>query len=80
MRLALGVDDLKLTLQLAQQVKAFVSFEQFELLARTAAELGRQCGGWLKRQRENGQNDSTSKASGQRAEKLSSRDASPEAC
>jgi hypothetical protein len=79
-RLAFGIDDLKLTLQLAKQLEAFVSFAQFENLARIASELGRQCGGWQKQQRVRGQNDSTPQALSQRVKTLSARGASPEAC
>src|SRR6185437_12002602 len=43
--LAEAIDDLKLRMQLGQQVKAFASFAQFEMLARLAGDLGRQCGG-----------------------------------
>lgn len=54
--LAEAIDDLKLTMQLGQQVKAFASFAQFEALARIAGDLGRQCGGWQKRRSAKGQN------------------------
>src|SRR6185437_12703492 len=40
------VDDLKLSLQLGKQMRAFVSFRQFEALYRDAAKLGQQVGGW----------------------------------
>jgi hypothetical protein len=78
-RLAFGVDDLKLSLQLAKQVQAFKSFAQFEMIARIAAELGRQCGGWIKQQHSKRQNGRGSDARAQRPQILSSRDASPEA-
>ena len=58
--LAEAIDDLKLRMQLAQQVKAFTSFAQFEMLARLAGDLGRQCGGWQKRRKDKGQNASAS--------------------
>jgi hypothetical protein len=73
-----AIDDLKLRLQLGHQVRAFTSFEQFELLAREASTLGRQCGGWLKQRSGNGQN-AKAIAPAQRPEILSSRAASPEA-
>ena len=76
--LASAIDRLKLQLQLAQQIHAFVSFGQFELLARTAADLGRQCGGWQKKRsskRQNGQEPSPA----QRPQILSTRAASSEA-
>lgn len=77
-QLAEAIDDLKLTMQLGQQVKAFASFAQFEALARLAGDLGRQCGGWQKRRSAKGQN---AKASGpqQRPSILSSRAASSQA-
>src|SRR5690606_6152985 len=42
--LVFAVDNLKLTLQLSKEVRAFKSFAQFEALARTVSDLGRQCG------------------------------------
>ena len=51
-----AIDDLKLRMQLGNQVHAFASFAQFEALARTAADLGRQCGGWQKQRNAKGQN------------------------
>lgn len=45
-RLVRAVDDLKIHLQLGMRIKAFRSFAQFEALARLAADLGRQAGGW----------------------------------
>ena len=49
-QLVWAVDELKLSLQLGQQLKAFASFGQFEQLAKLAAELGKQTGGWYKQQ------------------------------
>lgn len=69
--LSAAIDDLKLRLQLGQQVRAFVSFEQFEALARSLNDLGRQCGGWRKQR--NGQNARSSSAAEQRSLILSSR-------
>lgn len=40
------VDELKLALQLASQLKAFKSFKQFEAIIRQADEMGRCAGGW----------------------------------
>jgi hypothetical protein len=51
-RLVFGVDDLKLSLQIAQRIKAFRSFAQFEAVARLVSDLGRQCGGWQKQHRQ----------------------------
>jgi hypothetical protein len=73
-----AIDDLKLRVQLASQVRAFVSFAQFEALARSLSDLGRQCGGWLKQRSAKGQNGRPS-AAAQRPLILSSRAASPEA-
>jgi hypothetical protein len=72
-----AVDDLKLRMQLAHQVRAFSSFAQFEALARIAADLGRQCGGWQKRRKAKGQNAPASSPA-QRPSILSSRDTSTE--
>ena|SRR5579863_3188596 len=73
-----AIDDMKLRLQLASDVHAFVSFAQFEALARILSDLGRQCGGWRKKQSVNGQNERSS-AAAQRPSILSSRAASHEA-
>jgi hypothetical protein len=77
-RLVWAVDDLKDTHQLAQDVRAFRSFKQFEALARTLAALGQQCGGWQKEQHRNGQNSQATNPA-RRAEILSARGASCEA-
>ena len=50
-RLVLAVEDLKVQIQLAKEVKAFASFSEFEQAARLAVSLGRQSGGWWKRAR-----------------------------
>jgi hypothetical protein len=74
-----AIDDLKLRLQLGQQVHAFVSFAQFEALARSLNDLGRQCGGWRKQRRSvKGQNGKRPDTASQRPSILSSR-AAPEA-
>lgn len=73
-----AVDEFKLTMQLAQDVRAFGSFGQFEEIARTASSLGRQVGGWLKQLHLKGQNPSAGEPAG-RAPILSSRTASCEA-
>ena len=70
--LVLAVDDLKITMQLGQDVRAFSSIGQFEALFRLVADLGRQSGGWLKALMSNGQNGSAS-APAQSAHTLSSR-------
>jgi hypothetical protein len=70
--LALAIDDLKITLQLGKDVQAFRSFGQFEAVARLVNDLGRQCGGWLKQMRSQGQN-AAGQSPSQRAPILSSR-------
>ena len=55
-KLVWAVDELKLELQLGREVRAFASARQFEMLARLAADLGKQVGGWNKRQHPSGQN------------------------
>jgi hypothetical protein len=77
-QLSEAMDELKLTLQIAKELHAFRSFGEFESIARNASDLGRQCGGWLKRLRQKSQNDRAS-SSGQRAQILSSHAASGEA-
>jgi hypothetical protein len=47
--LVVAVDDLKLLVQLAKEVKAFKSFSQFQLIAELSVSVGRQSGAWLKR-------------------------------
>jgi len=54
--LAEAIDDLKLMLQLSDSVEAFRTGNEFESIARLASEIGRQCGGWLKRLQSKGQN------------------------
>jgi hypothetical protein len=76
--LVVAVDELKVSLQLGSRIKAFTSFGQFEVLARTALDLGRQVGGWKKQQHPMGQNASHRNAA-QRAPILSTHTASIEA-
>jgi len=75
--LIFAIDEFKLSLQLGKNIKAFTRFEQFELLARLASDLGRRCGGWRKQQQQKSQNDPKPSASDQRAQTLSSQAASP---
>ncbi|MCB1656814.1 MAG: four helix bundle protein [Pseudomonadales bacterium] len=49
-QLVWAVDELKLSMQLAQQLRAFASFGQFEQLAKLVADMGKQTGGWHKQQ------------------------------
>jgi hypothetical protein len=74
-RLVQAVDDLKLTMQLAKEVHAFASFGQFQALARTAADLGRQVGGWFKQLHPTSQN-APAAAPPQRAQRLGTQNAS----
>ena len=69
--LAWAIDELRITVQLGQQLKAFRSFAQFEALIRLVEDLGRQAGGW-KRQQEHpkGQSPAPALAPG-RAQTLS---------
>jgi hypothetical protein len=71
-KLIWAVDDLKLSLQLGKQIEAFVSFAQFDMLARLCSDLGKQCGGWRKQQHRDSQNAGAVAPSSQRAEILSS--------
>jgi hypothetical protein len=64
------VDDLKISLQLAKEVKAFGSFAEFEAIARSVNELGAQSGGWLRSLQSKGQN-ATVREPAQRAQILS---------
>src|SRR6185312_3693135 len=66
-----AVDDLKLSLQLGCQMRAFASFAVFEELARLAAEIGRQVGGLHRKQHPKGQNGQRI-GDGQRAQILRS--------
>jgi hypothetical protein len=72
-KLIWAVDDLKLSLQLGKQIEAFASFAQFDMLARLASDLGKQCGGWRKQQNRDSQNAAGHRSQPQRAEILSSR-------
>jgi len=70
------VDDVRITLQLGSQLRAFNSFGQFESLARTAHEIGRQVGGWNKATHPKGQNATGRSVPQQRAQTLSTDGAS----
>jgi hypothetical protein len=74
-----AVDEIKTTLQLGQELKAFRSFKEFDALIRKAEDLGRQAGAWHRHQQHpNGQNAAPHKAP-QRAETLGTRPASANA-
>jgi hypothetical protein len=49
--LAHSVDDLKIAVTLAKELRAFASFNQFQAIAECAVALGKQSGGWWKRAR-----------------------------
>ena len=65
-----AVDDLKISLQLAKEVKAFGSFAEFEAIAKLANGLGQQSGGWLNSLQSKGQNGEA-RGPSQRAQILS---------
>lgn len=73
----IAIDDLKITVQLAKDVAAFASFEEFEVIARLVDDVGRQSGGWLKRLHSQSQNVQAALPLEQRAQILSSRAAPP---
>ena len=52
--LAWRIDDLRLLIQLGKELRVFASFAEFEDIARSLAELGKQCGGWLRAVRAKG--------------------------
>ncbi|MDF1576900.1 MAG: four helix bundle protein [Desulfobulbales bacterium] len=45
------VDDLKMQIQLARELKAFKNFAEFQRAAELAVGLGKQSGGWLRQTR-----------------------------
>ena len=71
-----AVDELKQTMQIAKMLHAFDSFRRFEHLARQAAELGAQAGGWHRKESPRVQNAGGHRAVPQRDQKLSTRTAS----
>jgi len=75
-----GVDNLKVTMQLAKDLKAFASWRQFEALVWLVEDLGKQCGGWHKQQKYlKGQNPARNDRAPERARRLSTQAASAEA-
>ena len=71
------LDDFKTWLRLGKQVRIFASFAQFEQLARTAEELGRQAWGWKQGHLNSQSSPAQQHAPTERAEILSSRAARP---
>ena len=69
------VDEVKDSLRIGKELRVFASFGQFEALARSAADVGRQVGGWHQQYHPQGQNG-RAHAPGQRAKTLSTRAAS----
>jgi len=47
-QLVLAIEDLKVLIQLAKEIKAFANFNQFQEAAELAVILGKQSGGWRK--------------------------------
>ncbi|GAB0151069.1 four helix bundle protein [Marinobacterium sp. BA1] len=70
-----AIDELKLSLQLGSQLRAFKSFRQFESIIRSAEEVGRCAGGWKRQLHRKSQNPAGN-APQERAQILSGRDAS----
>ena len=66
------VDELKLSVQLASQLRAFKSFKQFEVIIRLTDEVGRCAGGW-KRALQNKRQDLVGSSSPERSQILSGR-------
>ena len=52
-RLVERIEALKISVQLAKELHAFVNFAQFQRVVELAVLVGRQSGGWLKRVRSN---------------------------
>jgi 23S rRNA-intervening sequence protein len=50
-RLVERIEALKISVQLAKELRAFTNFAQFQRIVELAVSVGRQSGGWLKRVR-----------------------------
>lgn len=70
-----AIDELKLSLQIGSQLRAFKSFSQFESLIRATEEVGRNAGGWKRQIHRKSQNPSDA-APAERAQILSGHAAS----
>lgn len=70
-----AIDELKLSLQLGSQLRAFKSFRQFEILIRATEDVGRCAGGWKRQIHRKSQNPEN-QVSPERAQILSGRAAS----
>ncbi len=44
--LRIAVDDLKVMIQLAKEIKAFKNFRQFQVISELAVAIGKQGGAW----------------------------------
>lgn len=53
--LMLAVEDIKIQITLAKEVRGFASFKEFQQAAELAVALGKQSGGWWKRVRSEAQ-------------------------
>jgi hypothetical protein len=76
--LSRAVDDLKIEINIADLVKAWGSVEELEAIGRLVRDLGQQVGGWQRKLHSKGQNGAAERQP-QRAQILSSRDASASA-
>jgi hypothetical protein len=80
-QLVWAIDEMKVSLQLGQQLKVFRSFGQFEDLIRLAEDLGKQAGAWKRKQEQHpkGQSSPAATPPARRAQTLSTRAASASA-
>ena len=74
--LSIAIDGLKLDMQLAKDIAAFRSDDEFAMVGRLITDLGKRCGGWLKELERESQNGQGRKSPAQRAPILSGRSAS----
>ena len=75
-QLVWAIDEVKVSLQLGQELRAFRSFGEFEALIRMAEDLGRQAGAWKRSQQHPKGQSAASCPTPQRAQTLSTRAAS----
>ena len=54
-KLTILIEELKLKIQIAKQLKVYQNFKQFEVIARLAVSIGKQARGWLKKLQHHGQ-------------------------
>lgn len=48
-RLVYSVEELKLLVQLGKEIRVYATFAEFEEIARSVVDLGRQSGGWWRK-------------------------------